>query len=847
MNYEITLTLNEFLKILDDSKYDLKTLKVKNVSAISLTQAFEKKMQEIEKVNVKLQGRIGRFHLEPVRGVTPHFIAHGCCKKCSVKYKFIVKKKPADTERYVNVQIHSSGPHEHDENEKNKQIRGEERERIAKEILIDAGGSCRNYYLQKLELGESPPNEATLRKIKSEFLNCTEITTHDWINELISLTTTLKATLEAEKLLGYIQQITIYRDFSMYLYTEMQLQCLKCLPYKRRILHIDNMDSLVSIPKRFRNQSTILNYFLLLKDAHDLFNIQQYDDTKMLMLSELSSSRYDIYGMTSYLKLLKADYEYLYQLDEDKFSYRLIIIEYSWNMISSCLEVFNLENLETYAQRVFNYSQGIDYEDMSKSWIYVCSTHTMNKFCKSISKIIDSDYIRLFACFCFSLLLNSYDLSTCSQNFELICHVFLSRYSTQLSNSSFNKLQAAIHVRPLIKDEVIKLLNGTDIIIDNNKGNKGVKLNGELIGQQQLASNDEYLTSDENEILNFKQIQDQMPFTLHFQTIFEKCFNIVKFESEKQTNYDQNVYYCPQFIQLLIDHYLPYSFLWAGFVLRDIYNPGTSSQQQPQNNFNVTRLTNSCVRKYSANKKQKGLENVLCLPDKYASDAYKTIKTNCIEFLQQIGSAESDLVRIKISSQLKLNDSTLQLLNGADLSASSANDLDLLDNSVLQTPATITINQSDNNNTMVDGTSITVASAVDIINEEEKIMISKSTPIKRKAASGKYKSPIKSKKLSWPQNKNKKNKLSSPNKVDVVDIIVENQQQQTLSPVATSSTTIQQASVTTTLNSDEVGKSKDAQQYIEFIVKGIKITNQNIMDLLEGHSTSDNVGKKYFF
>ena len=837
MNYEIILTLNEFLKILDDSKYDLKTLKVKNVSAISLTQAFEKKMQDIEKVNVKLQGRIGRFHLEPVRGVTPHFIAHGCCKKCSVKYKFIVKKKPTETERYVHVQIHSSGPHEHDENEKNKQIRGEERERIAKEILIEAGGSCRNYYLQKLELGESPPNEATLRKIKSEFLNCTEITTHDWINELISLTTTLKATLEAEKLLGYIQQITIYRDFSMYLYTEMQLQCLKCLPYKRRILHIDNMDSLVSIPKRFRNQSTILNYFLLLKDTHDLFNIQQYDDSKTLMFSELSSSRYDIYGMTSYLKLLKADYEYLYQLDEDKFSFRLIIIEYSWNMISSCLEVFNAENLETYAQRVFNYSQGMDYEDMSKSWIYVCSTHTMNKFCKSTSKIIDSDYIRLFACFCFSLLLNSYDLSICSQYFELICHVFLSRYSTQLSNSSFNKLQAAIHVRPLIKDEVIKLLNGTDII-DANK-NKGVKLNGELLGQQQQStSSDEYLTSDENEILNFKQIQDQMPFTLHFQAIFEKCFNIVKFESEKQTNYDQNVYYCPQFIQLLIDYYLPYSFLWAGFVLRDVYNPGStiSQPQQQQNNFNVTRLTNSCVRKYSANKKQKGLENVLCLPDKYASDAYKMIKMNCIEFLQQIGSAESDLVRIKISSQLKLNDSTLQLLNGADLSASSANDLDLLDSSVLQTPATITTATSDNNNT-IDGTSLTVASAVDIINEDEKeMMITKTTPLKRKA-SGKYKSSVKSKRLTWSQNKNKKNsKTSSPNKVvDVVDIIVENNQ--TTSSVAT----IIQQTAATTMNSDEIGKSKDAQQYIEFIVKGIKITNQNIMDLLEGNSTSDNV------
>ena len=791
MNYEIILTYNEFLKILDDSKYDLKTLKVKNVSAISLTQAFEKKMQDIEKVNVKLQGRIGRFHLEPVRGVTPHFIAHGCCKKCSVKYKFIVKKKPTDTDRYVHVNVHSSGPHEHDENEKNKQIRGEERERIAKEILIEAGGSCRNYYLQKLELGESPPNEATLRKIKSEFLNCTEITTHDWINELISLTTTLKATIEAEKLLGYIQQVTIYRDFSMFLYTEMQLQCLKCLPYKRRILHIDNMDSLVSIPKRFRNQSTILNFFLLLKDAHDLFNIQQYDsivDAKTLMLSELSSSRYDIYGMTSYLKLLKADHEFLYQLDEDKFSFRLIIIEYSWNVINSCLEVFNLENLEAYAQRVFNYSQGIDYDDTSKSWIYVCSTHTMNKFCKSISKIIDSDYIRLFACFCFSLLLNSSDLAICSQYFELICHVFLSRYSTALSNSSFNKLQTAIHARPLIKEEVIKLLDGTGIIDsgkrvkinlsnDINSANNSSNINGGQ-QQQQQASSDEYLTSDENEILNFKQIQDQMPFTLHFQAIFESCFNIVKFESEKQTNYDQNVYYCPQFIQLLIEYYLPYSFLWAGFVLRDIYNPnGTgvaTNTANNSNNYYVTRLTNSCVRKFSSSKKQKGLENVLCLPDKYASDSYKSIKSNCVEFLQQIGSAESDLVRIRISSQLKLNDSSLHLNGLHDLSTSSA-DLtsDLLDNSAIQATS---------NNTM-DGGNLTVAAAIDIsssasinpnvvitsanetiggISEQSlnlaKSLINKSTPIKRKSvvAGNKHKSPMKVKRLSWTKSSNKK-------------------------------------------------------------------------------------------
>lgn len=59
--------------------------------------------------------------------------------------------------------------------------------------------------------------------------------------------------------------------------------------------------------------------------------------------------------------------------------------------------------------------------------------------------------------------------------------------------------------------------------------------------------------------------------------------------------------------------------------------------------------------------------------------------------------------------------------------------------------------------------------------------------------------------------------------------------------IASNSLTAAASIIAATTTIDENNKSKDAQQYIEFIVKGIKITNQNIIDLLEGNATSDNV------
>ena len=210
-------------------------------------------------------------------------------------------------------------------------------------------------------------------------------------------------------------------------------------------------------------------------------------------------------------------------------------------------------------------------------------------------------------------------------------------------------------------------------------------------------------------------------------------------------------------------------------------------------------------------------------------------------------------------------------MNGIDISAttnvntnSSSADLtsDLLDSSGgLNTTNTL------------DGTTMTVAAAVDIsspnviatasatvnptsvISEQSlnlpKSLIAKSTPTKRKAlaAGNKYKSPMKVKRLSWSQltknsaNKSKKSPPTAkkdkngddfPMDVDMIENKLENQTPQTLTAAVMQGT-------------EEIGKSKDAQQYIEFIVKGIKITNQNIMDLLDGHLTSDNVSLQFFF
>jgi hypothetical protein len=82
--------------------------------------------------------------------------------------KFTIPSFPSDKENYVKVIVQRFF-HHHLEGKKDQvdQIRGNDRARLAQEIIND-GSSAHNYYINELGRGKKAASEQTLRKILSE-------------------------------------------------------------------------------------------------------------------------------------------------------------------------------------------------------------------------------------------------------------------------------------------------------------------------------------------------------------------------------------------------------------------------------------------------------------------------------------------------------------------------------------------------------------------------------------------------------------------------------------------------------------------------------------------------------
>jgi hypothetical protein len=75
---------------------------------------------------------------------------------------------------------------------------------------------------------------------------------------------------------------------------------------------------------------------------------------------------------------------------------------------------------------------------------------------------------------------------------------------------------------------------------------------------------------------------------------------------------EENEYYCPEYIASLLKRYMPYCFVWSGFVLRNLNNENTR-----------TRFTNGTVENHFYSNKGKGQFFKRLLPAQYASKSFK--------------------------------------------------------------------------------------------------------------------------------------------------------------------------------------------------------------------------------
>ncbi|CAF1060058.1 unnamed protein product, partial [Brachionus calyciflorus] len=598
--YDIGFDKQRFDEFLENSKPDPQKKNARCIIGCRWADSFEQYIKNYEKIDIKLKGNIARYYPGNKRSDANFFNGNASCKYpgCQVKYLFSVSAKPQnDNTAFIPIKVIRKNPHLHQTNKDDRplQIRGDERTETAKDVILNFGGSASAYINNLAANGlENLPTEQVIRNAVCEY-NRKDLPSTCWLTNLLYSADQADQTFQSKKkiggLNGYVQHIEIHKDFSLTLHHENQLKLIKSIPPDRRILHIDASGGLVKIKKDHHDYGQILNYCMILKDSSRL----AYPE--YALINETSTSRHDAYQIGSMFRLVKNNY--LKVTKEKSLKFRLIMCDMSWPTIHAVLEIFNRdESVEEYSMRVFKISKHqIDPNDSDLTLIGSCNSHTMHRVTRMLKrKLIFNDRDqRRFGILCFSLLVNCLDLASFDIIFKAMCVVFLSSSLNSRIEEAIKFLDELIQERPILSEKtenIIKAYTYLQSSIKYQNQNNGDDSESNVDDEDGDFEESSEQISDEIFCENKSDkkratIKDSSPFTHHFNKIKIETIN----------NLDQsnlpNVFYNKNFIDLLSENFLPYAFIWSGFVFRNLVTEET-----------ITRLTNGTIEKYFATRKK---------------------------------------------------------------------------------------------------------------------------------------------------------------------------------------------------------------------------------------------------
>ena len=335
----------------------------------------------------------------------------------------------------------------------------------------------------------------------------------------------------------------------------------------------------------------ILNYTFMLRTLGD-------NAKRGIVINETVTSVHDTCRIGEMFHLLKHNYFKLY--NADSFVFRLVISDLSWATIHAALEVLNSEDVIGYAKRVYDFA---DLKESTrahtKSWLASCASHTMHRFTRILKKKrikFPNSSSKTFAICCFSLLLNSLELESAKRIFGLMCRVFLDPMASQSSIEAKDSLLKLIAQRPKEAGEVLDAECEGEFEANDGDENLG-----------ENESDDELELEEDGWTREGQSIKAASPFTAFFLELEEQFrFNI-------SNNSHNNPVYKPEYIAFLQSNFMPYIFVWGGFVFRGIDN--------------MTRLTQGCIEKHFATCKRAIREPQV--PAIYIREKYKMVLAQC--------------------------------------------------------------------------------------------------------------------------------------------------------------------------------------------------------------------------
>ena len=285
-NYQIAIPYDKFVAFLENTKQDASSKNSKNLVGTDWVAPILKEIQVAENYD-DIQIQVDKSRLYEFSKKSTNFLTvHAHCKFCPTKYLITLKTKP-EKDSVFNFIVEKTLDHDKNQHENRKvHVKGQQREMLAKSILLNEGGSAKSYY--DSQVGQNltnVPSQEVMKKCVSEFLNKDMVSTN-WITNILHQQELCKVLLKGKYLNGYVHDLEIADQFSMTLAIESQYEALHKLPFQRRIMHMDATGRLIKIPKYMREYGKILTYAFIVQDLDKLSNETRDKNSNYLLVSE---------------------------------------------------------------------------------------------------------------------------------------------------------------------------------------------------------------------------------------------------------------------------------------------------------------------------------------------------------------------------------------------------------------------------------------------------------------------------------------------------------------------------------------------------------------------------------
>lgn len=436
---------------------------------------------------------------------------------------------------------------------------------------MKTNGSAINYadYLRGCGV-KNVPDVDVFRKIVSEQLN-EDIVSTCWIANLLEAAESAANFIKYKKIRGFVQNISIYPSLLITIYCEAQLKLIHSIPIQRRLVHIDATGQLVYIPKVMQEYNRIMNYAMLIRDSYN-------SDNRAVIINENISSQQNTLFINSIFTRIKFDYQTLYPKENKIF--QLIVCDLAWPTIHGVLQSLCNEDIIEYSQRVYDLSDNKNTQD--KTWLGSCASHTMKRYVGGVKKNVTeiTSVVYQFYVYTFNLLLNCQDLTAFGEILRLIFICILSEFRINLVDQAFNTLQSLIEKRPVLDERVEQIIRTSINFFDN---------------QSNSSNND-----DEDLFVADESIRSRSPFTKFSVKIEDE----VKSKIQNNSASEMNSMYSLEYMDFLQKNFLPYAFIWSGFVYKTL-----------DTRENTSRITNGVIERFFATRKR--LVPSALLPVKY--------------------------------------------------------------------------------------------------------------------------------------------------------------------------------------------------------------------------------------